>query len=57
MKRYIVKFAEIRHYEMTVEASDEAQAIKRVRTGPEHPTWVNVELDRFYAHEITGGAA
>jgi hypothetical protein len=52
MKRYIVKFVELRHYEMTVEAWDEQSAIKHARTGPEHPVWVNVELDRFYAQEV-----
>jgi hypothetical protein len=53
MKRYIVKFVELRHYEMSVEAYDEQSAIKRVRTGPEHPRWVNVEVDHFYAQEVT----
>jgi hypothetical protein len=57
MKRYTVKFAEIRHYEMTVDAWDEASAIRRARTGPEHPLWVNVELDNFRAEQITGDAS
>jgi hypothetical protein len=53
MKRYIVKFAEIRHYEMIVDAFDEEGAIRRARTGPENPTWINVELDNFRAEAIT----
>ena len=53
MKRYIVKFAEIRHYEMIVDAFDEEGAIKEVRTGPGLPTWVNVELESFRAEAIT----
>jgi hypothetical protein len=57
MKRYIVKFAEIRHYEMIVDAFDEESAIKRARTGPENPTWVCVELDNFRAEAITAEAA
>lgn len=57
MKRYIVKFAEIRHYEMVVDAYDEAAAIKKVRCGPDHPTWVNVELENFRAEQIAGKAS
>jgi hypothetical protein len=59
MKRYIVKFVEIRHYEMIVDAFDEERAIDRARRGPEHPrwVWVNAELDQFEAQEISGGAA
>ncbi|WP_158081535.1 hypothetical protein [Nitrobacter vulgaris] len=53
MKRYIVKFEEIRHYEMVVDAFDEEGAIKKSRTGPDLPTWVNVELDNFRAEAIT----
>jgi len=57
MKRYIVKFAEIRHYEMVVDAYDEAAAIKKARCGPDHPTWVNVELENFRAEQIAGKAS
>jgi hypothetical protein len=57
MKRYIVKFEEIRHYEMIVDAFDEEAAIRRARTGPENPTWVNVDLENFRAESITGEAA
>jgi hypothetical protein len=57
MKRYIVKFEEIRHYEMVVDAWDEESAIRHARTGPENPIWVNVELENFRAESITGEAA
>jgi hypothetical protein len=53
MKRYIVKFEEIRYYEMIVDAWDEASAIKATRTGPDNPRWVNVELENFRAEAIT----
>ena len=57
MKRYIVKFVELRHYEMIVDALDEESAIQRATRGPENPVWVNAELDQFEAQEIAGGAA
>lgn len=57
MKRYIVKFAEIRHYEMVVDACDEAAAIKKVRCGPDHPIWVNAQLENFRAEQIAGKAS
>ena len=57
MKRYIVKFEEIRHYEMVVDAWDEESAIRHARTGPENPVWVNVDLENFRAESITGEAA
>lgn len=57
MKRYIVKFEEIRHYEMVVDAFDEEGAIRKARTGPENPVWLEVELDNFRAEAITGEAA
>ena len=56
MKRYIVKFVEIRHYEMIVDAFDEERAIDRARSGPDHPSWVCVELDNFKAEQIAGRA-
>lgn len=54
MKRYIVKFAEIRHYEMVIDACDEAAAVKRASCAPEHPRWISVELDNFRAEQIAG---
>lgn len=57
MTRYIVTFTELRHYEMAVEADDEESAIARARTAPENPVWIAVELDRYEATLIAGGAA
>lgn len=57
MKRYIVTFDEVRRYEMVVDAFDEESAIRRARTGPENPVWVNVDLENFRAEAITGEAA
>lgn len=57
MKRYTVKFAEIRHYEMIVDAYDEAAAIRKVRCGPEHPKWTYVELGNWRAEQIAGKAS
>ncbi len=37
---------------MVVDASDETAAIKKVRCGPDHTTWVNVELENFRAEQI-----
>jgi hypothetical protein len=56
MQKYIVKFVELRHYEMTVEARDEASAIESAKSGPEFPVWTGVELDGFKALPITGEA-
>ncbi|MHC2424235.1 hypothetical protein ACVII1_007236 [Bradyrhizobium elkanii] len=57
MSRYIVTFTELRHYEMALEADDEESAIARAKTAPENPVWIAVELDRYKATPITGGAA
>jgi hypothetical protein len=57
MKRYIVKFEEIRHYEMVVDACDAESAIRRARTGPENPVWINVDLENYRAEPITGEPA
>lgn len=57
MKRYVVKFVELRQYEMTVDACDKESAIQRAIRGPEFPVWINTELNNFEAEEIAGGAA
>jgi hypothetical protein len=54
MQKYIVKFVELRHYEMTVEARDEGSAIECAKSGPEFPVWTGVELDGFKALPISG---
>ncbi|MGH6837491.1 MAG: hypothetical protein ACREDT_01555 [Methylocella sp.] len=56
MKRYIVSFVELRHYQMTVEARDQQSAIEAAKTSPENPVWVAVALDRYEAQEIAAGA-
>jgi hypothetical protein len=56
MKQYVVKFTELRHYEMIVEAFDQENAIQRATRGPEYPKWVNTELSHFNAEELTDGA-
>ncbi|NEJ60777.1 hypothetical protein GUK21_31890 [Rhizobium leguminosarum] len=56
MKRYVVKFVELRKYEMLVDAFDQESAIQRAIRGPEFPMWINTELDHFEAEEIDGGA-
>ncbi|MGN6285518.1 MAG: hypothetical protein ACTHM2_10245 [Afipia sp.] len=56
MTRYIVTFTELRHYEMAVEADDSESAIAQAKTAPENPVWIAVELDRYAATPVPGGA-
>jgi hypothetical protein len=56
MTRYIVAFTELRHYEMAVEADDDKSAVARAKTAPENPVWIVVELDRYAATPVAGGA-
>jgi hypothetical protein len=56
MQRYIVKFVEVRHYEMTVDAVDREAATRFATNGPDNPVWIKVELDRFEAQEIAAAA-
>ena len=55
MQRYIVKFVEVRHYEMTVYNRRKA-AIRHSANGPDNPLWMKVELERFEAKEIAAKA-
>lgn len=57
MTRYIVTFTELRHYEMAIEADDEQSALALAKNAPENPVWISVELDRYKATPIAGGAA
>jgi hypothetical protein len=44
-----VKFVEVRHYEMTVDAIDHDAAIRFAANGPDYSVSIKVELYRFEA--------
>ena len=57
MKRYLVSFTEVRHYQMIVRATDEEKAVALAQNGPDHPVRIDTELRDYEAEELDGGAA